>query len=230
MKKIYLQHRTQEAKGSARDFVYDTLKEQIISLELKPNVKISEQDIADELNVSRTPVREAFLKLSQENLLTVYPQKGTIVSKIDLELVEEGRFVREKIESAIVKEACETFGEEQLFQLESNLTMQTLCLEKGSYHRLFTLDDEFHQLLFAGCNKLRTWHMIRNMNSHFDRLRMLRLASNPDWNVVVSQHKEIFHYISLKETDKAEKLIIKHLNLVNYEKEELRVHYPNYFK
>lgn len=217
-------------KGSTRDFVYATLKEKIINLELKPNVKISEQDIADELKVSRTPVREAFLQLSQENLLTVYPQKGTIVSKIDLELVEEGRFVREKIESAIVREACETFGEEELFQLESNLTMQTLCLEKGSHHRLFKLDDEFHQLLFTGCNKLRTWQMIRNMNSHFDRLRMLRLASNPDWNVVVSQHKEIFHYISLKETDKAEKLIIKHLNLVNYEKEELRVHYPNYFK
>jgi len=58
--------------------------------------------------------------------LIVYPQKGTVVSKIDLELVEEGRFVREKIESAIARKACETFGEEQLFQLESNLAMSTV--------------------------------------------------------------------------------------------------------
>lgn len=202
----------------------------IIELELKPNVKISEQEIADELQVSRTPVREAFIKLSQEDLLNIYPQKGTIITEIDLELVEEGRFVRENIERAIVREACEKFREEQLFQLETNLTMQALCLEKGTHHRLFELDGQFHQLLFEGCNKLRTWKMIMNMNSHFDRLRMLRLETNTDWEVVVSQHEEIFRYISLKEADRAEELIIKHLNLVNFEKNELELLYPTYFK
>lgn len=229
MKKIYIESRS-KTKGSTRNYVYTILKRKIINLELKPNFTISEQEIADELNVSRTPVREAFLKLSQENLLTIYPQKGTIVSEIDLELVEEGRFVRENIESAIVREACEKFGEDQLFQLETNLTMQLLCLEKDSYHRLFKLDDQFHQLLFEGCNKLRTWELVRNMNSHFDRLRMLRLASNPDWKVLVSQHEQIFNYISQKEADKAEQLIIEHLNLVNFEKKDLKLHYPNYFK
>lgn len=68
------------------------------------------------------------------------------------------------------------------------------------------------------------------MNSHFDRLRMLRLASNTDWEVVVSQHEEIYRYISLKQSKQAEKLIIKHLNLVNFEKEDLRIDYPEYFK
>lgn len=216
--------------GSTRDYVYTTLKKQIIELELKPNFKISEQEIADELHVSRTPVREAFLKLSQENLLRIFPQKGTFVSEIDLDLVEEGRFVRENIESAIVIEACNTFGSEQLFQLETNITMQMLCLKNDSYHRLFELDDQFHQLLFEGCNKFRTWEMIREMNSHFDRLRMLRLSSNTDWEMIVSQHEEIFHCISIKDVDRAKELITKHLNLVNFEKEELRLHYPKYFK
>jgi len=229
VKKIFTksQHRP---KGSTRDYVYTTLKQKIIDLQLKPNAKMSEQDIADELEVSRTPVREAFLKLSQENLVKIYPQKGTVISEIDLELVEEGRFVRENIERAIVREACEKFAEEQLFQMETNITMQNLCLKKGSYHRLLELDNEFHQLLFAGCNKLRTWQMIQNLNSHFDRLRTLRLASNPDWDIVVSQHERIFHHISLKEPDQAEALIVEHLKLVNYEKEEIKQDYPNYFK
>lgn len=121
---------TTKVNGSTRNYVYTTLKKKIIELELKPGFKISEQEIADELNVSRTPVREAFLKLSQEDLLSIYPQRGTIVSEIDLELVEEGRFIRENIESAIVREACNKFGEEELFQLETNITMQTLCLKK----------------------------------------------------------------------------------------------------
>lgn len=219
-----------EIKGSTRDFVYTTLKKQIIDLKLKPNFKISEQEIADELQVSRTPVREAFLKLAQENLLRIFPQKGTFISEIDLALVEEGRFIREHIESAIVREACNTFGSEQLFQLETNIMMQLLCLKNDSYHRLLELDDQFHQILFEGCNKSRTWKMVREMNSHFDRLRILRLASNTDWEVLVSQHEEIFNCISMKEADRAEEIMIKHLNLVNFEKEELTLDYPTYFK
>lgn len=221
---------SQRKRGSTRDFVYETLKKKIIELELKPGHKISEQDIADELHVSRTPVREAFQKLSQEELLGIYPQRGTIIAEINLDHVEEGRFVREKLESAIVRMACDQFNKDHLFKLETNLMMQDLCLEKGSYHRLLELDDQFHQLLFEGCNRHRTWEMIRKMNGHFDRLRMLRLSSNRDWKLLVSQHKEIYHYITTKEADRAEKLIIEHLNLVNFEKEELKVNYPEYFK
>ncbi|MBM7570297.1 GntR family transcriptional regulator [Aquibacillus albus] len=216
--------------GSTRDYVYETVKKQIINWELNPGTKISEKDVAEKLKVSRTPVREAFLKLAQEELIGVYPQSGTIVSQIDMELVEEGRFVRENIEKAIVREAVETFNNDQLFQLETNITMQELCIEKGSHHRLFELDEEFHRLLFEGCNKARTWKIIRQMNSHFDRLRMLRLASNTDWKVVVTQHKSIFEKISDKEPDNAEKLMGEHLRLVIFEKEELKKQYPSYFK
>lgn len=221
---------SKRVNGSTRDFVYQTIKKQIIEWELEPGTKISEKEVAGKLKVSRTPVREAFLKLAQEELLGVYPQSGTKVSQIDLGLVEEGRFVRENIERAVVREACQTFEEDQLFQLETNMTMQELCLEKGSHHRLFELDEEFHRLLFEGCKKLRTWQMVRQMNSHFDRLRMLRLASNPDWKVVVSQHKEIFKYISSKEADRAEEAIMNHLKLVNFEKAELKLRYSDYFK
>jgi len=215
---------------STRDFVYKTLKKRIIELGLIPGSKISEQEIASELSVSRTPVREAFLKLSQDDLLEIYPQIGTTVSKIDLDLVEEGRFVRENIERGVAREACYKLDEDQFFKLESNITMQELCLKKGTYQRLFELDDEFHRLLFEGCNKLRTWKMIRQMNSHFDRLRFLRLVSNLEWTGLVSQHRDIYKYIRNGEEESCEDLIIAHLNLVNYEKDELKSTYPNYFK
>ncbi|WP_440894865.1 GntR family transcriptional regulator [Amphibacillus sp. Q70] len=219
-----------KSNGLTRDVVYDQVKKRIIDLELKPKTKISETEIAKELNVSRTPVREAFLMLAQEDLIGIYPQKGTIISEIDLDLVEEGRFVRENIERAIIKQACSMLNDEQLFRLESNMAMQKLCLEKGSYQRLFELDEEFHFLLFEGCNKLRTWNMVRQMNSHFDRLRVLRLALNLDWEVVVNQHEELLQYIEQQEKQKAEDLMAKHLNLVNYEKEDLKKQYPDYFK
>ncbi|WP_404455211.1 GntR family transcriptional regulator [Virgibacillus necropolis] len=216
--------------GSTRDFVYHTIKKQIIDLDLEPGTKISEKEVSERLQVSRTPVREAFLKLAHEELLGVYPQSGTIITKIDPQLVEEGRFVRESIEKAIVKEASQTFNKDQLFQLETNITLQELCLEKDSHHRLFELDEEFHRLLFDGCKKLRTWNMVRQMNSHFDRLRMLRLASIPDWKVVVSQHKDIFNYISNGDPDRAQEIMESHLKLVNIEMGEVKILYPGYFK
>ncbi|WP_245808891.1 GntR family transcriptional regulator [Shouchella patagoniensis] len=220
---------TKRVNGSTRDFVYQTIKNQIINLELEPGKKISEKEVAKLLEVSKTPVREAFLMLAQEDLLDVFPQSGTFVSYISLELVEEGRFVRQKIEAAIVKEACLSFGADQLFQLESNLAMQELCLEKGTHQRLFELDEEYHRTLFEGCKKNRSWKMIRQMNSHFDRLRVLRLASNPEWTGIVSQHKNIFEAIRNQDIELAVKVMNDHLEAVNYEKDQLRLNYPTYF-
>jgi len=223
-------NKSKRSRGSTRDYVYKTIRDQIVSWELEPGRKISEQEVADSLNVSRTPVREAFLQLAQEELLGIFPQSGTIVSKIDLELVEEARFVREKIERAVVRELCSGITEDAVFQLESNLTMQTICLEKGTHTRLFNLDVEFHRILMEANNKLRTWNIINQMNSHFDRLRVLRLAANTDWNIVVSQHQEIFKYILQKDPDRAEEIIAKHLNLVTFETKELKERYPTFFK
>ncbi|UOQ48396.1 GntR family transcriptional regulator [Gracilibacillus caseinilyticus] len=219
----------QRARGSSRDYVYNTIKAQIMNGEIAPGTKLSEKEISDKLNVSRTPVREAILKLNQEELLGVYPQIGTIVTKIDLKLVEEGRFIRENIEKAIVKEAAASMDEEALLQLETNLTLQEFSLEKESFQRLFELDDEFHQLLYTGCGKDRTWEMVKRMNIQFDRLRLLRLSVNHDWKIIVSQHREIFEAISAKDGLLAEKLVMDHLKLVNVEKNDLKRENPEFF-
>ncbi|BAB04781.1 GntR family transcriptional regulator [Halalkalibacterium halodurans] len=218
-----------EMTGSTRDFVYQRIKEQIINLELTPGTKISEQEMAGKLEVSRTPVREAFFKLAQEDLLVIIPQSGTIVSKIDLDLVEEGRFLREHIEKAIVREVCKKANQDQLLRIETNLTMQEFCLKKGTHQRLFELDEEFHELLFDICQKKRTWKIIRQMNSHLDRLRILRLAINQDWTIVVEHHQKIFEAISSRNEELAEETMATHMSLVIVEKDQLRERYPEFF-
>ncbi len=220
---------SQRTRGSSRDYVYNTIKTQIMNGEIAPGTKLSEKEISDKLNVSRTPVREAFLQLNQEELLGVYPQIGTIVTKINLALVEEGKFVRENIEKAIVREAAETIEKEDLLQMESNLTLQEFSLEKGSYQRLFELDDEFHQLMYTGCGKHRTWNMVKRMNVQFDRLRLLRLSVNHDWKIIVAQHRKIFEAIADRDLETAEKAAMEHLQLVEIEKDELKEQNPEFF-
>ncbi|WP_336758693.1 GntR family transcriptional regulator [Paenibacillus sp. USHLN196] len=219
----------QKIRGSTRAYSYNLLKERILHLELKPGTKISEKEIADELQVSRTPVREAFMKLAEEELLDIIPQSGTIVSHINLEHVEEGRFMREKMEKEIVTLACVSFPEEFRFRLETNIVMQEVCIGKNNFYRLFELDEEFHQILFQGTGKLRTWKMLQQLNIPFNRLRLLRLAEDSNLEVIISQHKEIYRLITERKTDQAVQVMEAHLRLVVIEQESIKAKYPHYF-
>lgn len=215
---------------SAKEATYHQLLDGIMKLEYKPGEKISEKEISEKYQVSRTPVREAFQQLAKEDLLQIYPQKGTIVSLIDLELVEEARFMREQLEIAVLKLACEQFPPDKLAQLEMNIKIQKLYLEERDFEKIFALDEEFHRIIFAGCGKLRIWQWIQQMNVHFNRIRVLRLAANVHWDDIYRQHCDIFDAIQQQRVDQAESLMRKHLTQVLFDKEELRTKYPHYFK
>ncbi|MBB3125348.1 DNA-binding GntR family transcriptional regulator [Paenibacillus rhizosphaerae] len=217
----------QKIKGSTRSYSYNLLRERILHLQLEPGTKISEKEIADELNVSRTPVREAFMKLAEEELLDIIPQSGTVVSRINLTHVEEGRFIREKLEKEIVALACDQFDEESRFRIEANIAMQELCTAQKHYYRLFELDEEFHQILFHATGKARTWKLMQQLN--FNRLRLLRLSRDSDWDNIILTHKEIYWLIIHKKREQAMKVMEKHLSQVVVEQDLLKEEYPHYF-
>ena len=95
-----------------KDYAYRVIKEGIMYLELQPGQAISEIELAEALNLSRTPIREVMAKLREENLVEVLPQVGTYVSKINSQLVEEASFMRFTLEKEVLKLACESFAEE----------------------------------------------------------------------------------------------------------------------
>jgi DNA-binding GntR family transcriptional regulator len=198
-------------------------------LELEPGTKISEKEIADELNVSRTPVREAFMKLAEEELLDIIPQSGTIVSRINLKHVEEGRFIREKLEKEIVALACDQLDKDARFKIEANIAMQDVCAGQNNFYRLFELDEEYHQILFDATGKQRTWKMLQQLNIHFNRLRLLRLSKDSNWENIIRQHKEIYQLIIQQDKEHAMKVMEQHLRLVVVEQDFLKEKYPHYF-
>lgn len=215
---------------STRDQVYSLLKEDILKWILFPGDQISEKEISEKFKVSRTPVRESFLQLSKEGLLDIYPQKGTCVSLIDLNLVEEARFMREHLEIAVIKLACVNFSQEKLFSLEMNLKMQKMCMQERNYEQLFQLDEEFHQTIFEECKKSNIWFTIQQMNMPFNRIRMLRLVTDFNWDNIYHQHLMIVEAIKNKKTELAVKVIQEHLRMVVFDKEKLKKEYPSYFK
>lgn len=215
---------------STRDYVYEVLRENIISLKIEPGQHISEKEISELLKVSRTPIREAFVKLAQEELLEVYPQRGTTIALIDLNHVEETRFIREHLERATVRVACENFAEASLIELEANLVMQKRCVEEKNFTKLFELDEAFHREIAIGCGKERLWSLIQQMNAHLNRIRMLSLAVNYDWELILSQHEKILGAIKDQNAVLADKLMEQHLKKLLFEQGKLKQEYRQYFK
>jgi len=217
-------------KNTTSKTIYYKLREEIINLYLEPGTSISEKELSEKYSVSRTPVREALVRLAQEGLVNIYPQKGTVVSLIDLSAVEEGRFLREHLERAVVKEACKEFSQENILALEMNLKLQKMYIENHDYKRLFEADEEFHKIIFEGSNKKRIWNSINDGSTEFQRIRVLRLAANSSWDNIYEQHKGIFDAIKNKTPEIAEELMKEHLNMVIFDKKQIKESCPSYFK
>jgi DNA-binding GntR family transcriptional regulator len=215
---------------SAREFVVRTLKTSIINLTLKPGQNVSEKEIADELGVSRTPVREALIKLAQEELVEIYPQRGTYISLIDLDIVEEANFLRVTLEKVIVKLACQTMTDKYIMALEENLKLQEFYAENKNSLKLLEIDNQFHRIIFKACKKERTFSLMESINTHFNRVRMLRLAANINLDKVLSQHREILAAIKEKNSEQAEQAMELHLDSRDIETVILKEQYPDYFK
>jgi DNA-binding GntR family transcriptional regulator len=213
---------------NARNYAMRVLLYNIIHLELTPGSSVSENELSSILNISRTPVREALIELSKSDLIEIRPQRGTYISKIDYELIDEARFMRRVLENAVIKLACKQISKDYLKLLEANLNEHRLCLENKEFQKLLELDDAFHKLIFQSVKKKRTYEIIHSQMVHFDRLRVLSLRSN-DPAKILEDHENLFYAIKRKDEELSEMLMTRHLTRNHMEKSELIAHYPDFF-
>lgn len=194
-----------------KDYGYRVIKEGIMSLELKPGQAISEIELAEALNLSRTPIREVLAKLREENLVVVIPQVGTYITKIDLQLVKEASFMRFYLEQEILKQSCESFPQENLFELKKNLELQKVLLgSKDAERKFHTLDTNFHYTIYQGNKKENVWAAITRLSTHYNRIRILSEMKN-SFEKAISQHETILDIIEKKESEKAEEIVRQHI-------------------
>ncbi|MHA7965930.1 GntR family transcriptional regulator [Paenibacillus sp. CAU 1782] len=215
--------------GSTRDEVYRALRDDILSLKLPPGTPLSENEASQRFEVSRTPVRESLMKLAQEGLVQVLPQRGTFVSLIDTSLVEEARFMREHLECAVVELACSAFDDTIFRELLSNLDRQRDSIQALDLDGMFQLDQEFHELLFRGVGKSHTWGALGQLTVHLNRSRRLRLADDHNWGHLYEQHRQMAEAIRSKDSSNARELMKNHLNLNVADQALLKEKYPHYF-
>jgi DNA-binding GntR family transcriptional regulator len=211
----------------AREYVLRVLKKNIIECALKPGQMLSENALTEELNVSRTPVREALVELSKIDLIEVLPKRGSRVTKINYALVEESNFARKVLEKAIVEICCDLEKPQDFFRLEENLKLQKRFLYMSNQSRLLELDDEFHQLLFQMAKKSHVYDYLEDIRIPFDRIRYLSLLVIFDLQTV-NDHIEILNAIRQRNKEEALAVMDKHLSRYLYDKAVIMERYPDY--
>ncbi|UVC08596.1 GntR family transcriptional regulator [Rhizobium sp. TH2] len=189
--------------------VYRILREQIIQAELLPGERLSESDVAKVLSVSRQPVREAFIKLSEEGLVHVLPQRGTIVTKISVASVMNVRFVREAIEADIVRLVADRHETDTITELRRQIAEQKK-VPHDDRSAFLRLDELFHHTLAAAAGNAYAWSVIESVKAQMDRVRFLSV-DDMQINRLIDQHERIVDAIAAGDKTAAEEALRQHL-------------------
>jgi len=219
-----------EPRESARDFATRVLKDNIIHLKLKPGSMVSEQELAVKLGLSRGPVREALIELGKVKLVDIYPQRGSCISMVDYELIDEACFMRETLEIAVVERCCLMgVAPGHLAALRENVKLQQFYFENDNNHKFWELDNEFHRLLFLNAGVMRVHTLMSSMLAHFDRVRAMSLTLIKK-NKLVEDHRLILEAIVSGDTETAKNLMHKYLTSFIIDKQAVYAKYPQYIK
>ena len=216
-------------RGSA-GMVYAWLREEILAGRLRPGQALSENEVAQRLSVSRTPVREAIIRLEGEGLLSVRPQVGTSVAPIDVEAVADVQFLREAIECRTVALAARSVTPADAKELRANLKAQARIAARGDHAAFVPLDDRMHQKLVAMAGRPRVWRAVEDAKAQLDRVRFLSLE-DPAWLATIHcQHEQIVERVLAGDAEGAQAAMSRHLRAVFASIETIARASPEYFR
>lgn len=218
-----------QSKETARDYAIRVLRHNIVKTLLEPGCMVSENELAMELGLSRTPIREALIELSKSGIVEIFPQHGSMVSRIDYDLVEEASFTRRVLETAVVREVCSMAGDADLRDLDENVSLQKLYLDREDYPKLMEADNDFHRKLFAIAKKRLSYELIMTLSTHFDRVRELALAAVKHLRIV-EDHVAIFDAVRARDPDRAAVAMHMHLSRYQLDKTAIYEKYARFFK
>jgi len=207
--------------------LYRILRDAIIRGDLEPGARVSEAVIAGLLDVSRQPVRETFIRLSDEGLLEVRPQRGTYVPKISERTVRDARFVREAIEADTARLAAEQFDDSQIAVLRDLLAQQKSCIDVDP-KRFIELDDQFHKFFAEGVGHGQAWRVVESQKAQLDRVRFISLREFP-MGALVEQHTAIVDAIAAHDPDAAALAMRAHLKNVLIDLPRIAKTHPDLF-
>ena len=216
---------------NAREKAYWSIRDKIIYMDLKPGEPLSDKILAEQLQMSRTPVREALILLSAYNMVVMKPQIGTFVTPINEEWLAMEQFSRLTMEKEMIRQVCGKDDPKLYADYKTNLERFAEVKRSSSPTRirhLHELDNNFHGLAFASCGRINNFLHMHSYMQHIERLRVLALIAETDADII-SDHKAIAS--SVEEHDERTALLCleKHLSIYMDSLERTKSKNPEYF-
>jgi DNA-binding GntR family transcriptional regulator len=221
----------ERARGTpARDQAYSALRDAIVSAELEPGRRLSENELADRLGVSRTPIREALARLREERLVAIVPQLGTFVTYIDEDAVADAHFVREALEVNAVRLTATRSAPGDLLALRDNLDAQERAEADDDAAAFARLDDALHRLLCDLSGRRVAARISERARGQLDRVRHLSLPEAGYRGQMLMEHRAVVAAVAAGDPDAAERELRHHLRMVLSSLPDIRRAHPEYFQ
>ena len=208
--------------------VYAVLRQRIITFELPPGEPINERALVERLGVSRTPIRAAISRLSDEGLTDIQPNVGTFVSRIHLHKVEEGRLIRDALERATIRHAAINFDDAADKELQDCLARHKYAALKNRPQEAIAADDEFHQRISELSGYHSVWTTIRRAKAEFDRLRHLATLIPGRNRETIDEHAAILQALRGGDPQQCEQALQAHLDRAYEVILKMAGDHPNY--
>ena len=217
-------------RRTATDVVFEHLHEEIVSLRLLPGDKLSEVDVAKRFGVSRQPVRNAFNRLENLDLLQIRPQKATEVRGFSMQRIALARFVRKSIELEVIREACKVWDDDKAKHLDRNLKKQRQAVANGDQEAFHMLDYQFHKLICELSGYAMAFDTIQSCKQKVDRLCVLSLGKENETATVLNDHEELAAALKERSATDASRIIRRHLNRLDATIEDIHRTHSEYFE
>lgn len=228
--------RTRTGSASARQPVpismqiYRQLREEIITLVRPPGSPLSDKELSMRLGVSRTPAREAFIKLAEEGMITVLPSSGTFVTKIRPDALRNAHFVRRALEEASIEDAAGRVSPADIEALRHIVGAQEARIGEADRSEFYRLDETFHRTLFEIAGHSEAWPIVDKVKAQLDRVRYLSLSYEHRQEEVVGEHTNVVDALATGDDGAARALLAEHLRCSFRSIERAITIYGSYFE
>ncbi len=194
-----------------REIVFEALRELIINGQIKAGERLMEVQLAEEMGVSRTPVREAIRKLELEGLVVMIPRKGAYVSDLSTKDVADVFEIRAALEALAAGLACERITEEELEELERLLLQVAKCVKAENLEELVEADTQFHDVVYRASRNKRLVQIISNLREKIQRFRAISMGTAGRMRETLEEHRQMVAAITERNVELARRVAREHI-------------------
>ena len=215
------------------DYIFDMLKQEILSLELKPGQAISENEICSRFDVSRTPVREALRRLQEQGFVNTIPYSGTYVTLLNLDDIRQMIYMRVAVELMVMRDFMEVATPLLYEEIRHQIRCQELLIQEPGFEpeQFYSMDAQMHALWFCAVGRAKVWDFIQAQQLHYTRFRMLDFVTETDFTRIIREHKQLLEFLENKDEKGLEEALKAHLYIsMTRMKYGIEVEYKDYFE